>query len=420
MADALGFLALGLGLVVIVVLAARRRDLAAPLLAGFLARSVLALIDETVIRLPGQDDSFRFDHFAYYWARNGLAGTMEHLGTGAELYTWFISVFYAVLDRSRLMMQAVNVLFGSLIILNVAGLARTLAGSNRAAVTAAWLVALFPSLVFFSAVLLREVAVAYPLTLAMLLFARWYADRRPVQVVGALVAVAVSMAFHSGAGAVFLAGGVWLVALWLREIVTGRFRHLGRNTVALVVGAAIIGVVLSSGFGLDKFQYVSTGDLKELTRAQENYATGRAVYLEDLHPDSNLDLAWQTPIRLLYFLFAPFPWMLRGPADLIGFVDSLFFLGLFREVWRARAVLAERRDILLVLGAFVALATTFAIGVSNYGTAHRHRNKMLPLLIGAAVALRETRRARGAVSPKGEGLTAPPSRARSTGQLESP
>lgn len=392
MASALGVVSLAIGLIVVTVVVVRNPHLASALLTGFALRAALAVVDDTVYRLPGQDDSFRFDHFAYFWARNGALGTLEYVSTGAELYTWVISLFYAVFDRSRLMMQGVNVLFGTLVILNVARLAETLAHSRRAAIRASWLVALFPSLIYFSAVLLREVAVTYPLTLAILLFAQWQQQRRILQMLGALIAVGISMAFHSGMAAVLLIGGIWLVGRWLRQIATGETKRLGRSTLALVGGIGIIGVVFSTGFGLDKFQQVASGDMVELARTQENYATGRAVYLADLHPETPVDLAWQTPIRLIYFLFAPFPWMLRSTADAIGLIDSLLFLALFWQVWLGRSLLASRRDALLVLAAFGALAVTFAIGVSNYGTAHRHRNKMLPILVGAAVALHEMRR----------------------------
>lgn len=387
MNPALGFVSLLLGLVVAVLFAAKHRVFAVPLLVGYATRAVLAVVDALVYVLPGHGDSKHFDFFAYYWSRNGIAGTLDHITTGADLYTWVVSVFYAIFARSQLMMQGFNVLFGSLIILNVAQITRMVGGDSRLARQAAWWTALFPSLNYFAAVQLREVFVAYPLSLAVLYLARWYRSRKSADMVVAVLGLLTSMAFHSGSVAVLLAAGIWLVGSWIRSLFTRGFRNFGRNTIALAAGAGAIVFVLSSGFGMGKFKHVETGEVSRLTETQSNFAKGRAAYLEDFHPETRTELAVQTPLRLVYFLFAPFPWMLKTGSDVVGVIDSVFFFFLFFRIWRQRKLFTERRDAVLVLAVFGAMAVTFAIGVSNYGTALRHRNKMLPLLIGVALSV---------------------------------
>lgn len=391
MATALGFFSLTIGLVIVAIVAMRNRPLAGPLLVGFFLRAALAVVDALVRELPGHSDSLHFDFFAYYWARSGFAATLGHIQTGADLYTWVIAVFYSLFGRSTLMMQGVNVLFGTLIILLVARLASLLGRDAARGVRAAWIVAVFPSCLYFSAVLLREIAVTFPLCLGVLYLARWYHERKSTQMIAAVASLLASMAFHSGSVAVFLVVGIWLVINWVRTIVKG-FRGFGRSTLALVLGIVTVVAVFSSGFGMDKFQHVEKGGITQLTREQEDFAQGRTAYLPDLHPDSDLDLTWQTPLRLVYFLFAPFPWMIRAVPDIVGIIDSGLFFGLFVRIWRQRRLVAKRRDAVLVLAAFGALATTFAVGVSNYGTATRHRNKMLPLLIATGMSLPSRRR----------------------------
>ena len=387
MSTALGLMSLLLAVVVVFAVAARNKVFAAPLLAGLVTRASLAVVDALVFVLPGHSDSLRFDFFAFYQARNGVAGTFDHIATGADLYTWLISFFYAVFDRSPLMMQGINVLFGTLIVLNVGRITAHLGGSPRLVRQAAWLAALFPSLNYFSAVLLREVAVAYPLSLAVLYLAYWYRERRWWQMLVAVLSLLVSMAFHSGSLAVLLAVGLWLMGSWLRSLFSQGFRNLGRNSVALVAGGAALAFVFASGFGMSKFKSVQQGDVETLSQTQSSFARGRTAYLEDLHPESPAEVVLQTPIRLTYFLFAPFPWMLSAGSDVLGVVDSVFFFFLFFRIWRQRSLVATRRESMLVLAVFGAMALTFAMGVSNYGTALRHRNKMLPLLIGVALSV---------------------------------
>ena len=384
---ALGFISLGIGFVITVFVAMRYRLFAAALLVAFALRAGLAFIDAYVYVLPGHADSLRYDHFAFYWARNGVLGTFEYITTGANLYTWLLSFFYAVFDRSTLMMQGVNVLFGALIVVNVGQLTLLLGGKEKHARQAAWLCAVFPGLVLYSAVLLREVAVAYPLSLGAVYLTRWYQERRAKDMLFAVAAFLASMAFHSGSVAVLLAAGVWLLGSWVRSLFSQGFRNLGRNSIALVAGALAIAFVFSSGFGMQKFKNVESGEIDRLSESQTYFAKGRAAYLQDLHPESRTDVVIQAPLRLVYFLFAPFPWMLSTGSDVIGVMDSAFFFFLFFRIWRRRKEFMARPDRVLLLAVFAAMALTFAIGVSNYGTALRHRNKMLPLLVAVAFSV---------------------------------
>ncbi len=402
-----GTITLLLALFVVGLVATRNRPVATPLLVAFALRALAAIVDVYVYQLPGNSDGPNWDRGAAYYARNGVAGTLEYVGTGHELYKWMMSVLYALFGRSALMIQGINVLLGTLVILNTWRLAKQLGGDERSCNRVAWTVALFPSMIFFSASLLREAAVTYPLTLSALALAKWFTERRPIQLIGAFTALLVSMAFHSGGAAVLLFAGLWLSGSWLREAVTLRFRNFGRNTLALLLGLGVLGLVLSSGFGMQKFGGLETGDMTVLGERQEGFAHGRSVYLGDLRADTPMDLVWQAPIRVTYFLFAPFPWMLTAVSDAFGLIDSGLFFLLVLRVIRRRGALRTQPATVLILGVFAAMALVFALGVSNYGTALRHRNKMLPLLLAASMALPLPKRVAKAVPRLGPRLVAP-------------
>jgi len=394
MSDTLGIITLLLAFAVVAWVAHRNSPIAAPLLLGFAARVALTLYDSYVQQLPGAVDGMGWDRVAAIWARGGVAGTFQYLETGHELFIWLMSVLYALTDRSPLMIKGFNVCFGSLAIVVVSRLAGYISDDQRQARLVAWLIALVPSIVFFSAVLLREVAVSFPLSVSVLFLVRWYRERRSWQVVVALSALLVSMAFHSGGLAVLLFGGLWMVGGWFRAIFTFKFKHFGRASLGMLAGVALAALVMSSGFGLSKFKGLESGNLNTLTERQDNYAIGRAAYLGDLHAESSTDLVWQAPIRLTYFLFAPFPWMISTGSDLFGVLDSALFALLALRILLNRKSVFDNPRAAMVLGVFAAMALVFAIGVSNYGTALRHRNKMLPLLIAAVMAVPSAKRVR--------------------------
>lgn len=385
--DIVGFLGLFVAFVIVLWLATRNAAIASPLITGFALRAVLALIDSTLFRLPGAGDGLGWDRAAGYYARGGIAGTIEYIGFGHPLYVWMMSVVYAIVGRSPLLIQAINVLLGTLLIGTIWKLASQLTNDPRMLRRVAWVMATFPSLIFFSSVLLREVAVSLPLAVSVLYLVRWYRERHVWMAIVAVLNLLLSMAFHSGGLAVLLFAGLWLIGSWFRALLSGKLDGLGRSTLALVVGLAVVAIVLASGFGQQKFSGLESGDLAALSERQENFARGRTAYLEDLHADSTADLLWQTPIRVTYFLFAPFPWMLETGSDLFGVIDSLLFLLLIAHALRNRKAVSEVPVRMLTLGVFGAMAVVFAMGVSNYGTALRHRNKMLPLLIAAAASI---------------------------------
>jgi hypothetical protein len=128
--------------------------------------------------------------------------------------------------------------------------------------------------------------------------------------------------------------------------------------------------------------------------AQERAARGDAAYLEGFTVSNPIEAVWKGPVRLVYLLYAPFPWMIRSPAHLIGLMDAVLFVVLTwmvfkvrHKIWRSPAA----RMLSLVL---LSLAFIFALGVSNFGTGIRHKSKFAPLAIvlASAYVVRERKR----------------------------
>ena len=60
-------------------------------------------------------------------------------------------------------------------------------------------------------------------------------------------------------------------------------------------------------------------------RTQE-YHDGDAKYPDWVVPKSRLEVIYKSPIRIIYFILAPFPWDIKKPIHLIGLLDSILFL----------------------------------------------------------------------------------------------
>jgi hypothetical protein len=380
------------GLMVILAVAVRHRNIALPLLVGYLLRVTVALGDVYIVGFSRKGDGFWWDFWADQWARDGLAGTLQHIDTGHFLYIWMMSAAYAVAGRSPLMIQALNALFGTLIVLYASRLALEISGDEGRARRAAWLVSVFPTAVVHSALLLREVAVTLPLVIGAYHLSAWLGRRTVRHLIVAVAAVLVSMVFHSGSVGVLVAAAIWVLANWVRSVVRLRTHRLLADSIAAAAVVAVAVAVVSTNFGLDKFKgTIDSQDFGVVSAVLEPGTKGRTQYLQDLVVQTPSDLIWQTPIRLAYFLFAPFPWMVSSAVDGLGLVDSAFFVWVAARFVRLRAELRGNTIALPVLGSTLVMALVFSMGVTNVGTAIRHRSKMLPILAATVVALGEPR-----------------------------
>lgn len=92
-------------------------------------------------------------------------------------------------------------------------------------------------------------------------------------------------------------------------------------------------------------------------------------------------LRWKdTPVRMFYFVASPLPWSWRGLSDIIAFFfSSLVFLYVYYRAYQElkKGDTRNRTMILIFVVLSLCSALIFAWGVSNAGTAVRHREKFI-------------------------------------------
>lgn len=396
MADVLGWATLMVGCTWLVVSARRWPHLRTPVLMGLALRAFLSLVQVYLTPLPssGEDDLF-MEERGWEYAQLNLHDQLEKFATGSRLYSWCIGVLYDLTDRSPFMIIAINVVLGTVVVVLAGLLAEELWG-RRQARTAAWWTALFPMLMLVSAISLREVVVTAPLTGGVLMLVRWQRTQRVGTLTGALLLLLVASGFHSVVVFTFL--GVMLIMLQnaLAAAAQGRGRALARMSVALVLAVMVGVLIVQSGWGLDKFGSVEGINEDRLAVAQEQVLGTRSSYLTSMPIDGPVDAVVQLPLRLIFFVFAPFPWMIRTPTDLFGLVDGAIYLALAVLCVRALRAGSPGPGLRPLLWTGFIVLSVFAVGVSNYGTAIRHRGKVAPLIValaagGTGASLRERR-----------------------------
>jgi len=351
------------------------------LLIAYGLRAILALEHHFFFPLPdSQADALTFIHTAALWSQKGPLYLFTHVGSNAWFYVWILSWGFLFFGLDPFLAQMINVLLGTALV-KLIHRASSLLWGTKISYRAAWLAAIFPLLVLYSAITMRESLMLWFFTWGLVGWIkaldrpRWSSYGQAL--IGFFMATVLHTAMIWGLAVVFLQIG----ALLMRRVAVGKMPRFGLAAGGL--SGVLSGVMIWRGWGLDYVWGIARGSASPVrfVASMLSYAAkGRAVYLPSLIPRSWFDLLWMTPVRMLGFLFAPL-WSFRGAKDLLAVGVALLWLGLLglvlRTLFRRGKSILRRAGWLMVV--FFLMWAMLSLGVSNYGTAIRHSLKLLPL-----------------------------------------
>ena len=315
------------------------------LLGGFVLRLGLLTWDlygRSIFKLPNSGlDTESYDSWARQLFRTG------QLPRGG-VYPRFIAFWYSLFNIQRPIAQYVNILL---------------------AMTAIWLVIRT----------LDDLAIEKGTRLKV----RYIADGNLFLLIAAVLAAIAASSVHSGAMAVLLGETVTLI----RYDWQTRGMKITPKSIALTA-AAVVGFLIMFSLLHDvlfaKFGNVDSAE--DIINTAEKYNAGGSAYQAGFRiSNPTLNLIINSPIRMFYFIASPLPWNWRGLSDIIAFCfsSSVFLYAHFRsyiEIRRSERSLGRTLIIVVTIIALCA-ALIFAWGVSNAGTAVRHREKFMTVYI---------------------------------------
>lgn len=149
--------------------------------------------------------------------------------------------------------------------------------------------------------------------------------------------------------------------------------------------------MLSSGIGMEKFGIGGGVDLdvESISNIGEMSAAGRAAYLSGVSFSNPILTLLFLPIRMLYFLYTPFLWMISSAIDIVGLFDAILYIWVSIPMWKQIKEIRRKRNnktsddrfIFLLFITLIVIIAMFAAVTSNYGTAIRHRCKLFPIFL---------------------------------------
>ena len=386
----------------IVFFLAKRWPSAAPILyVALILRTLLIVLSNHSISLPDSSgDAYWFEIQAYEWSQLGFPNVLfvyggwdptfqKDVASSAFNSSFFISyilaILYALTDRSVMLGQSISLLFGTLSVLMSWILAQKV-WDNRTAIKVGWFVALFPSLILYSALIMREVYVCFFLLVALNNVVNWSRTGSLKSFFLTIVSFLVTMIFHGG---MFVGLVIFLVIVFLKDIknllrklINGRLITF-KSFLSFTFLVALIAYYVANNIFIPKIGTISEINTLKKEILRKNIVThrGAAKYPDWVIAKSETELIYKIPIKAMYFVFAPFPWEIKKTSHLMGMFDSFLHIFLVYLIFRNRKVIWADPALRIILFILLTYLFVYGIAVGNFGTGLRHRAKFIVIFI---------------------------------------
>lgn len=324
-------------------------------------------------------DALYYDESGYALLKlwQGESDFKEFLGneeTGWGMF-YLVAGIYALVGRNMLALQYVNAVIGAATAVVVYLCARQMFQNRRVARLSAVLVALYPSIVLWSAQGLKDGPIVFVLSLAMLatLHLGEKFSAKYVAVLAAALFGAFSLRFYIFYMLVVAVVGSFFIGIG-RVTVIGMVRNFA---IVVIVGLAMtyLGVLRTASVQVETFS-----DLRRVQRTRDDLAkSAQSGFGRDVDVSTTGGALSVIPLGATYLLFAPFPWQMANLRQSITLPEMLVWwscfplliLGLWFAVkYRLRATLP-----ILLFTSMLTLA--YSIFQGNIGTAYRQRSQLL-------------------------------------------
>lgn len=337
---------------------------------GLLIRLAALWYDQSVALLPfNTADAYKFHELAVETAEALPDVLLEHF-TG--FYSQVLGVVYYFFGPYRFFGQYLNVVFVVLAATKLIDIAELLKlkDKNTILMISLWLFMPIPFLMGYA--LIREGSMYYLIILGVYHFLKWFEKYNPIYIVLTILPIYIASLYHEGA--LYILPAMLYAFLFYdkkREKINFNFINIMFLIVA-VIGAIIIVTQNADSF-LDK------------TNAETG---GGSTYLAALEINSPLQFIMYAPIKGFYLLYSPMPWLIRGGLDIPTFVFDTCLWG-----YATYTILRNFRKIdtkykMLFLTVFVA-GMVYGMGTHNTGTAMRHRNKFMSLMLVSYIGVKD-------------------------------
>ena len=260
MANLIGLTSIAIVFLVTLVLSMRWPGVSKILFGALFIRLIFLLIGEYVTPLPDSTaDARTFEHIASKLSKSGFFNVLDQFkGPDPRFISWMYAILYSLLDRNILMVKCLGVLFGIGCVFLIWIIAINL-WDHKTANKVGWTAALFPSLVLYSVITMREVYIVFFLLVALYGVLTWAKSDSFKSIILAVIGFTGATFFHGG---MFVGAIVFLSIVGISSL-KKFFRLIINNRISFKIFIFLLIVGVSGSFYLsNKISVPYLGSLK--------------------------------------------------------------------------------------------------------------------------------------------------------------
>lgn len=346
-----------------------------PIFVGTVFRLILLLIDvygKSIITLPnGSSDSEMF-----------YEETLKYIKIGVSergLFPIIMGNLFKITGISKLYGQFILMLISLVCVVLLALILNRLEINKEIRFKVILIASLLPNFSILSVLFLRETIEYLFITFSFYLYISWITKKREMLFLFACIVALLGATIHSGL--IALVVGYFAVRLlYDKKTSSIKIRPLNIIVTILLVMVTTYFVLQYADVFIVKLSKVD--DISDIANTRDVAGSSYVQYVGDSSSVRNM-LIYTIP-RAFYFLFSPLPWQWRGFSDVFAFFFSslLYFYCILFTFSRFKS-LSKRDKCFVVLISVITFVVVFVFswGVTNSGTALRHREKTIMLFL---------------------------------------
>lgn len=380
-----GFLMLALYSLILALVAKKRINVTRELAIAYILRLGICLL--YTMQNDGDADGYAVN--ALHYAAMPVDELFQNIPTGAYLYSWIISFFFRIFGAYYMPVRAMNMAVSVWCVIIAVDIVNLLYHNKRTAKITALCMALFPNLIRFSSYFANREPLLLLFTLLYIKYSyKYYDSNRKRNLLLSITFLVPAMILHTSM--------IAMMALTMMIVLTRSTN--GRNKVSILVGktflliatVSVFAYMLLNGIGTEKFGVAGGVELSisGISAIGNMSAAGRAAYLSGVSFSNPILTVLFLPVRMAYFLYTPFVWMIRSVVDILGLVDAVLYIWLsfimckkIKKILLNKHKTKEEKFILFMFFVLVVMIAMFGAVTSNYGTAIRHRCKLFAIFL---------------------------------------
>lgn len=306
----------------------------------------------------------------YGWAGN----FMKNGGATRTVFPKVIGFIMRYVGQSRLYMQFLVMLCSMVSICLFAVILYDLDIAYNVKYRAVAIVCMLPNFAILSSIFLRESIVTMLLTLSVVSFLIWLQGASFYYFLFAFFFDLMAAIFHSGTAGLVLG---YLVVFLLYDRRWQRFHANFVNIFPVAIMCLLLTFLYFNYAEVFLGKMLGLETLSDIANTSGAGDSSYAAYVGNSNSVGSM-IIYTIP-RIVYFLFSPFPWQWRGIKDIIAFLfSSMFYFWAVKDaIVYIRSNNKNRTMAIALLIVLSCVVFVFAWGVSNTGTATRHREKMV-------------------------------------------